>query len=91
MLCRALGGRRKPTHAELVRGVGFLREFVKVLPDLKAVVALGRDAQAGCRMTNLSAIEICHLSPLGLFGGGANRWDEARAGLICAARLCAEA
>jgi hypothetical protein len=85
----ALGGRRGPNAAELVRGVDYLQELIDQLPDLKATAALGRDAQRACRLAGLSAIDVCHPSPLGLYGGGANRWAEHRDGLARAAALAA--
>jgi hypothetical protein len=86
----ALGGRRTPNREELRRGVGYLHDLVALLPNLRAVVALGRDAQTACRLAGLDAIAVCHPSPLGLYGRGANRWDELVAGLRDAAALAAK-
>ena len=83
----ALGGRRSPRADELRRGIAYLTELVALLPELRAVVALGRDAEVACRMAGLDAIGVCHPSPLGLYGGGANRWAAHREGLIRAAAL----
>jgi uracil-DNA glycosylase len=83
----ALGGRRRPNAAELERGAWYLKELVALLPDLRAVLALGRDAQRACALAGVVSINVCHPSPLGLYGGGANRVDEHRAGLARAAAL----
>jgi uracil-DNA glycosylase len=87
----ALEGRRKPRAGEVTRGATYLRELVGLLPNLRAVIAMGREAQDACRQAQVPAIEVCHPGPLGLHGGptaaAAQRRRTLTAGLVQAANL----
>jgi hypothetical protein len=72
-----------PNHGR----VEYLTDLVALLPELKALVALGKTARRACALAGLEAIDICHPSPLGLFDGGADRRVEHREGLARAAAL----
>lgn len=80
------GDRPKPTAEDVRRGAPHLSELVGMMADLRAVVAMGRIPQRACRLAGIDAISSPNPSPLGLYGGGANRWDECRAALAEAAR-----
>lgn len=92
----SLGPRRDPTEDELHRGVEYLRRFLALVPDRRAVVAMGRVAQRACRQAGVAAIEVWSASPLaispptGAAGPKSRRWIEVREGLKRAADLAAE-
>lgn len=87
----ALDRRRGPTSEELARGVEYLNEFLSLIPNRRAVVALGRDAQKACRMAGVDAIGVPSTSPLAVAAPGqrpnskSKRWIEVRMGLKRAA------
>lgn len=87
----ALERRRNPTDDELARGVAYLKEFLGLLPKRRAVVALGRVAQAACRRAGVAVIDVWSPSPLAVAPPGARpsvkaqRWVEVREGLRRAA------
>jgi hypothetical protein len=87
----ALDRRRSPSVGELAQGVGYLREFLDLVPGRRAVVALGDVAQKACRMAGADAIEVPSTSPLAVAPPGpglnskSNRWIKVRRGLAQAA------
>lgn len=89
----ALERRRDPTNDELARGVAYLKEFLALLPNRRAVVALGRVAQRACNLAGIAAIDVPSPSPLAVAAPGpranakSRRWIEVREGLGQAALL----
>ena len=88
-----LGG-RNPRVEDLRGGARYLKELVRLLPDLRVVVALGAHAQRACLMAQIDAIPVHHPGNQGLSGGtpGARgrRWAEVRDGFARAAGLVAD-
>lgn len=86
-----LDRRRDPTDHEFVRGVEYLSAFLKLVPEWRAVVAMGRVAQEACRRAGVAAIEVWSPSPLAVARPGvrpsikAQRWIQTREGLKRAA------
>lgn len=76
---------RTPRKADRELGAKYLRELCSLLPEVRAVVAMGRAAQTCCRLAGVEAIEVWSPSGRGL--AGPTRWEEAREGLSRAARL----
>jgi hypothetical protein len=89
----ALDRRRDPTKDELARGVTYLKGFLALLPNRRAVVALGRVAQRACDLAEVAAIDVPSPSPLAVAEPGPRsntksaRWIEVREGLKQAAAL----
>jgi hypothetical protein len=89
----ALERRRDPTYDELARGVVYLKEFLALLPNRRAVVALGRVAQRACDLAGIDAIDVPSPSPLAVAeprerpNTKAQRWIELREGLEQATAL----
>ena len=89
----ALERRRDPTSAELERGVVYLKEFLALLRERRAVVALGQVAQRAALLAGVDAIEVPSPSPLAVAAPGSRpnskseRWVRLRDGLKQAARL----
>jgi hypothetical protein len=75
-----LGG-LEPTAADLSRGAGYLQELIALMERPPVVVACGNAAHNACHRAGLAAIEICHPSSRGLYGGGVNREPAYIAGL----------
>lgn len=62
-----MGGNAKPKADEIRQGTVFLRQLVNLLPNLKAVVLMGLDAQKAAkelRSTGIKVICTYHPSPL---------------------------
>jgi uracil-DNA glycosylase len=91
----ALDRRRSPTAAELAQGVGYLREFLGLVPRRRAIVALGDVAHKACRLAGVDAIEVPSTSPLAVAPPGtlpnskSSRWIKVRRGLARAAAAAA--
>ena len=89
----SLGPRREPTEDEVLEGVDYLRRFLELIPEQRAVVAMGLVAQRACRQAGVTAIEVWSPSPLAISpptGRGSTksrRWIEVREGLKRAAAL----
>jgi uracil-DNA glycosylase len=87
----ALDRRRSPSTDEMARGVGYLTDFLALIPNRRAVVALGRVAQDACRMAGVDAIVVPSTSPLAVAAPGlrpnskSKRWVKVREGLKRAA------
>jgi hypothetical protein len=80
-----LGG-RNPTRSDLRAGAAYLLELIGLMREPPIVVACGLAAHSVCSSARLDAIEICHPSDRGLYGGGANREPAHVAGLREAVR-----
>jgi ribonuclease HI len=78
--------RQNPTPGDRARGARYLRDLFGVMQRSPVVVACGNDAHDVCDRAGIAAIKICHPSPRGLRGGGANREPAYIAGLQEAAR-----
>jgi hypothetical protein len=85
-----LGG-LEPTAADLNRGAGYLQQLIALMDRPPVVVACGNAAHAACEKAGLAAIEICHPSSRGLYGGGENREPVYVAGLRKAGRQAVRA
>jgi hypothetical protein len=85
-----LGG-LEPTAADLRRGAGYLQDLIALMERPPVVVACGNTAHDACHRADLAAIEICHPSSRGLYGGGENREPAYVAGLRKAARQAVSA
>lgn len=89
----SLDRRRDPTPLEFARGVNYLKEFLVLLPQRRAVVALGRVAQRACLQAGVNAVNVPSPSPLAVAQPGSlpnaksARWQEVREGLRKAAAL----
>lgn len=89
----ALDGRRDPTPEELTRGAAYLTNFLSLVPERRAAVALGLIAQRACRLVGIAAIEVPSPSPLAVAEPGARpnpkseRWVKIREGLARAGDL----
>lgn len=89
----SLGPRREPTDDEMRHGVGYLRRFLALVPERRAVVAMGLVAQRACRQAEIAAINVWSASPLaispptGAASTKSKRWIEVREGLARAAAL----
>ena len=89
----SLDRRRDPTPLELARGVNYLKEFIVLLPQRRAVVALGQVAQRACLQAGVTAINVPSPSPLAVAQPGSRpnpksaRWLKIREGLREAAAL----
>lgn len=69
------------------RGASYLNDLLRLFENPPVVVAHGQEAHRVCRLAGVAAIEIPMTSPLGLYGGGANRWSAAADGLRRAAEI----
>lgn len=89
----SLDRRRDPTPQELARGVIYLKEFLALLPQRRAVVALGRVAQQACSQARVTAVNVPSPSPLAVAQPASRpnpkstRWLEIREGLRQAVAL----
>lgn len=89
----ALDRRRDPTPDELTRGAAYLTDFLSLLPEHRAVVALGLVAQRACRLVGIASIDVPSPSPLAVAEPGARpnpkseRWVKIREGLRRAAAV----